>query len=224
MDPCRQKGGWLAEVDTAKKSFHLKELRYRYNIDNVLWLGASLNESEWRWSRDDHPLETTFTDWSTDGLKMEDGDQQSQCLTMKKINHDRFRWKHAPCTNWNHFVCELPEKGAENVPISRSNVTDFIGEKLCMTKYHDENGTLVNEADCLRFVKLQYAREKAQAFCHEQLGGLVARISHQQEPSFSALVFEEQVNANKKFRMGLLEKENSVPMTVCSCPINVVEK
>ena len=158
-------------------------------------LHAIFPRTEWLWSRDNASLHAGFTDWGQEYNKV----IPSRCLFFSmETAHEGHHWAHTSCIEWMYFTCQLPGQAMEEVQPSKA--VHFIGPKRCLETKNAAGEVDVDDEHCYRFVKLQYTREKAEAFCREELGGSLARVQGEQRATFERLLFSEKSIADYPVR------------------------
>ena len=180
---CQDQGGWLAEMDTRSENRELatqiRHMRWRQRYWGS-WLGGSSSNNEWRWNHANRSFQGSFTDWSAISNVM----VNERCLYLTHLRSDvEQHWEHALCTQWKHFVCQLPSDDNHD---KSSESTNLVGGKRCLTQHNE-----TSSESCFRFVKLQYTRQQAEEFCRDELHGSLANVGQGQRKAFKDLLIEE---------------------------------
>jgi len=194
---CEEKGGWLAEVLSPEIN---RELKLKFDVRSEIpylgsrhghWLGAKSTDGEWRWHHTNKSFAGAFTDWAPNYDLMVD----DHCLLLLHSWNSWKEWAHFSCTEWKHFICELPQKdGDAKAPEAKES--DLVSAKKCLKGQKadgklspDGNGDLSD--NCYRFVQLQYTRSKAEEFCRENFDGSLAVVESAHRKEFDAWLMEE---------------------------------
>ena len=167
-----------------------------------------ITDGEWRWHHANKSFDGAFTDWSpdADSYQMVTG---PRCLLIPYWGDSYKKWVHYSCSEWKHFICELPPEVGDAESPKASNL---VSAKKCL-KGQKADGNLTQDADgkssqdtnghlpdiCYRFVQLQYTSKKAEDFCRKKFNGSLAVVESAHRHDMLALLMEENSIVNRQW-------------------------
>ena len=163
----------------------LKKLSYDW------WLGAQSNHSDWYWTVSQRSLLEAFTDWMPQEKMVV---SKLKCLRVSSSNSRGFHWSQRACTDWHHFICEIPANqslatsGAEIMKSEGWKMEDYVGERECLENVDHFDGIERTVKNCFHFVKLQYNQGQAEEFCRKKWNASLADVTSLKKTKFLPLL------------------------------------